>query len=109
MISLSDLEDDRMRGAKSGNWWEHNGHRALANNSAAYNSKPEIGQFLQEWTSLYNSHSGERGIFSREASKNQAAKNGRRGIKKVIVTLENGIKKEMDYEDAKKLKVGDSL
>jgi len=78
MISLSDLEDDRMRGAKSGNWWEHNGHRALANNSAAYNSKPEIGQFLQEWTSLYNSHSGERGIFSREASKNQAAKNGRR-------------------------------
>jgi ribonucleoside-diphosphate reductase alpha chain len=78
MISLSDLEDDRMRSAKSGNWWEQNGHRALANNSATYNSKPDIGQFLQEWTSLYNSHSGERGIFSREASKNQADKNGRR-------------------------------
>lgn len=78
MISLSDLEDDRMRSAKSGNWWEQNGHRALANNSATYESKPDIGQFLQEWTSLYNSHSGERGIFSREASKNQAAKNGRR-------------------------------
>jgi ribonucleoside-diphosphate reductase alpha chain len=78
MISLSDLEDDRMRSCKSGNWWEQNGHRALANNSATYNSKPEIGQFLQEWTSLYNSHSGERGIFSREASKSQAAKNGRR-------------------------------
>jgi ribonucleoside-diphosphate reductase alpha chain len=78
MISLSDLEDDRMRGAKSGNWWEHNGQRALANNSATYNSKPDIGQFLQEWTSLYNSHSGERGIFSRSASKSQAAKNGRR-------------------------------
>jgi ribonucleoside-diphosphate reductase alpha chain len=78
MISLSDLEDDRMRGAKSGNWWEHNGQRALANNSAAYTAKPDIGQFLQEWTSLYNSHSGERGIFSREASKNQAEKNGRR-------------------------------
>jgi ribonucleoside-triphosphate reductase len=78
MISLSDLEDDRMRSCKSGNWWEQNGHRALANNSATYNSKPDIGQFLQEWTSLYNSHSGERGIFSREASKSQAAKNGRR-------------------------------
>jgi len=78
MISLSDLEDDRMRGAKSGNWWEQNGQRALANNSATYISKPDIGQFLQEWTSLYNSHSGERGIFSRQASKSQAAKNGRR-------------------------------
>jgi ribonucleoside-triphosphate reductase (thioredoxin) len=78
MISLSDLEDDRMRAAKSGNWWEHNGQRALANNSATYESKPEIGQFLQEWTSLYNSHSGERGIFSREAAVNQAQKNGRR-------------------------------
>jgi ribonucleoside-diphosphate reductase alpha chain len=78
MISLSDLEDDRMRGAKSGNWWEQNAQRALANNSATYVSKPDIGQFLQEWTSLYNSHSGERGIFSRAASQDQAAKNGRR-------------------------------
>jgi ribonucleoside-diphosphate reductase alpha chain len=78
MISLSDLEDDRMRNAKSGQWWEQNGQRALANNSATYNTKPDIGQFLQEWTSLYNSHSGERGIFSRAASKSQAAKNGRR-------------------------------
>ena len=78
MISLSDLEDDRMRSCKSGNWWEQNGHRALANNSATYVSKPDIGQFLQEWTSLYNSHSGERGIFSRQASQVQAAKNGRR-------------------------------
>jgi len=78
MISLSDLEDDRMRSAKSGNWWEQNGQRALANNSATYTTKPDIGQFLQEWTSLYNSHSGERGIFSREASKSQAEKNGRR-------------------------------
>ena len=78
MISLSDLEDDRMRSAKSGNWWEHNAQRALANNSATYVSKPDIGQFLQEWTSLYNSHSGERGIFSRQASQVQAAKNGRR-------------------------------
>jgi len=78
MISLSDLEDDRMRGAKSGDWWTHNGQRALANNSATYITKPDIGQFLAEWTSLYNSHSGERGIFSRAASKSQAKKNGRR-------------------------------
>lgn len=78
MISLSDLEDDRMRSAKSGNWWEQNGQRALANNSATYQRKPDIGQYLAEWTSLYNSHSGERGIFSREASINQATKNGRR-------------------------------
>lgn len=78
MISLSDLEDDRMRSAKSGNWWEQNAQRALANNSATYEAKPDIGQFLQEWTSLYNSHSGERGIFSRTASKSQALKNQRR-------------------------------
>ncbi len=78
MISLSDLEDDRMRSAKSGDWWTQNGQRALANNSATYVTKPDTGQFLSEWTSLYNSHSGERGIFSRAASKNQAKKNGRR-------------------------------
>ena len=78
MISLSDLEDDRMRGAKSGNWWEQNAQRALANNSATYVTKPDIGQFLAEWVSLYNSQSGERGIFSRAASKSQAKKNGRR-------------------------------
>ena len=78
MISLSDLQDDRMRSAKAGSWWEQNGQRALANNSAIYTQKPDIGQFLHEWTSLYDSHSGERGIFSREASQNQAMKNGRR-------------------------------
>ena len=78
MISLSDLQDDRMRAAKAGSWWEQNGQRALANNSAIYTQKPDIGQFLHEWTSLYDSHSGERGIFSREASQNQAMKNGRR-------------------------------
>jgi ribonucleoside-triphosphate reductase len=78
MISLSDLEDDKMRHAKSGSWWEHNGQRALANNSATYEAKPDVGQFLQEWTSLYHSHSGERGIFSRAASVAQSNKNGRR-------------------------------
>ena len=78
MISLSDLQDDKMRNAKSGSWWEQNGQRALANNSATYEQKPDTSQFLHEWTSLYDSHSGERGIFSREASVKQAAKNGRR-------------------------------
>jgi ribonucleoside-diphosphate reductase alpha chain len=78
MISLSDLSDDRMAHAKAGNWWDGNGQRALANNSAVYDSKPTVGQFMREWTSIYDSHSGERGIFNRYASKMQAAKNGRR-------------------------------
>ena len=78
MISLSDLQDDKMRHAKSGAWWEQNGQRALANNSATYTQMPDTSQFLHEWTSLYDSHSGERGIFSREASVKQAMKNGRR-------------------------------
>ena len=78
MISLSDLDDDKMRHAKTGQWWTENPHRALANNSAVYNEKPDVGQFLNEWTSLYHSHSGERGIFNREAAVKQAAKNGRR-------------------------------
>lgn len=78
MISLSDLGDDRMRNAKSGNWWDNDVHRALANNSIAYTEKPDVGSFMEEWSSLYRSKSGERGIFNREASRRQAAKNGRR-------------------------------
>lgn len=78
MISLSDLNDERIRHAKSGNWWETSGHRALANNSAVYDEKPTVGTFLEEWTSLYNSHSGERGIFNREAAKKVVAKYGKR-------------------------------
>lgn len=78
MISLSDLADDKMAHAKAGNWWDGQGQRALANNSATYSEKPSIGQFMREWTSIYESHSGERGIFNREASQKQAAKNGRR-------------------------------
>lgn len=78
MISLSNLSDARMRDAKSGQWWEHNPQRALSNNSVAYTEKPDVGVFLEEWTSLYKSKSGERGIFNREASKRQAGKNGRR-------------------------------
>lgn len=78
MISLSNLSDDRMRNAKSGAWWEANVQRALANNSAVYTEKPDVGLFMQEWLSLYESKSGERGIFSRDASKRVAKKSGRR-------------------------------
>jgi len=78
MISLSNLSDDRMRHAKSGQWWETAAHRALANNSVSYTEKPDIETFMREWTALVESKSGERGIFNREASKAQAAKYGRR-------------------------------
>lgn len=78
MISLSDLGDDNMAKAKAGNWWDGNGQRALANNSAVYDVKPSVGQFMREWSSIYESHSGERGIFNRYASDLQVAKNGRR-------------------------------
>ena len=78
MISLSNLSDDRMRNAKSGNWWDNEGQRALANNSVAYTEKPDVELFMKEWASLIESKSGERGIFNRVASKTQAAKNGRR-------------------------------
>jgi ribonucleoside-diphosphate reductase alpha chain len=78
MISLSNLSDDRMRHAKSGSWWEGNGQRALANNSVAYTEKPEAETFMREWLSLVESKSGERGIFNRQASQRQTARNGRR-------------------------------
>ena len=78
LISLSNLSDERMRGAKSGAWWEDSQHRALANNSVAYTDSAEMGAFMKEWLSLYESRSGERGIFNRQAAEKQAAKNGRR-------------------------------
>ena len=78
MISLSNLSDDRMRHAKSGNWWDNEPQRALANNSVSYTEKPDSLSFMREWMALVESGSGERGIFNREASKRQAAKNGRR-------------------------------
>lgn len=78
LISLSNLTDDRMRNAKMGQWWEENNQRALANNSVCYTEKPDIGAFLKEWTSLYESKSGERGIFSRDASRKIVARSGRR-------------------------------
>jgi len=78
LISLSNLSDDRMRHAKTGQWWNTEPQRALANNSACYTEKPDIGTFMDEWKSLYDSKSGERGIFNRESAIKQAGKNGRR-------------------------------
>lgn len=72
LISLSNLSDDRMRAAKSGQWWLENVQRALANNSACYTEKPDIGIFMDEWKSLYDSKSGERGIFNLDAAKRSA-------------------------------------
>lgn len=78
LISLSNLTDDRMRNAKNGAWWEDNVQRALANNSVAYTELPDVGIFLKEWTTLYESKSGERGIFNRVAATKKAVSNGRR-------------------------------
>ena len=87
LISLSNLGDDQMRHAKSGEWWDEpernikrEGQRSLANNSVAYKDKPEMGTFMREWTALYESKSGERGIFNRQAAKVKASENGRRDI-----------------------------
>ena len=73
LISLSDLGDGEMRKAKSGAWWEYNIHRALSNNSAVYQSKPDVYTFMKEWIALYESKSGERGIFNAEAAKKKVA------------------------------------
>ena len=78
MISLSDLNDHDMARAKSGAWWEYNSQRALANNSVAYSNKPSMSDFMMEWKNLYESKSGERGIYNVDAAQRQAAKYGRR-------------------------------
>lgn len=78
LISLSNLTDDRIRRAKHGQWWVDEPQRGLSNNSACYTETPDFGAFINEWRSLYESKSGERGIFSRIASQKQAARNGRR-------------------------------
>jgi len=78
MISLSNINDIEMAQAKSGNWWEASPQRALSNNSVAYSRKPEMEQFIAEWKSLYDSKSGERGIYNVAAAQAQAAKFGRR-------------------------------
>jgi ribonucleoside-diphosphate reductase alpha chain len=78
LISLSNLTDERMRSAKTGQWWIDTPEMALSNNSVCYTEKPDIGIFMKEWSSLYDSKSGERGIFNRESAIKQVAKNGRR-------------------------------
>lgn len=79
LISLSDLTDSRLRNAKTGQWWVENPHRALANNSAVYDNKPDFQVFLNEWKELYESKSGERGIFNRQAARKHSS-NGRREV-----------------------------
>ena len=78
LISLSNLNDDQMAHAKAGEWWNANGQRALANNSVAYKGKPAMETYMREWLALYESKSGERGMFNRKAADEQVAKNGRR-------------------------------
>lgn len=77
LISLSDLSDLEMQKAKYGNWWDNNGQRALANNSACYSEKPSLSIFLDEFKKLYDSKSGERGIFNRQAALNKINEIGR--------------------------------
>ncbi len=77
-ICLTNLSDDRMRVAKSGQWWNTSPQRALANISVAYTEKPDVGQFMEEWLSLYNSKAGERGIFNRVAAVKKIKNIGRR-------------------------------
>ena len=81
LISLSNLGDDQMRHAKSGQWWDNEGQRSLANNSIAFKGKPEMGTFMREWTALYESKSGERGIFNRNGAISKVEENGRRKSK----------------------------
>ena len=78
LISLSNLNDDQMAHAKTGQWWENQGQRALANNSVAYKGKPSMETYMREWLALYESKSGERGMFNRKAADEQVAKSGRR-------------------------------
>ena len=84
LISLSNLSDDRMRGAKSGQWWNTEPQRALANNSAAYTERPQMELFMKEWLSLIESKSGERGIFNRAAAIKKAVDGGRRDPTKIV-------------------------
>lgn len=76
-ISLSNLTDDRMRRAKTGEWYLTNPQRMLANNSVAYTEKPDLISFLEEFRSLYESKAGERGLINKEALRRKAEKCGR--------------------------------
>lgn len=114
LISLSNLTDERMRVAKSGQWWVENPQRALANNSISYTEKPDTGIFMKEWLALYESKSGERGIFNRTAAEKASQVSGRRSLK-VTATLEDGTKRVYAGNElingtaAVDLKVGDDV
>jgi len=110
LISLSNLTDERMRGAKAGQWWEEHPERALANNSVCYTEKPDISIFMKEWSSLYDSKSGERGIFNRVAAEAQAEKTGRRPLYSgtVDIELEDGTKRVLDASEKVTLKNGET-
>lgn len=86
LISLSNLSDDRMRVAKSGQWWIDNNQRALANNSAVYTERPQAEIFMKEWLALIESKSGERGVYNRKAAQKKAAENGRRDASQIAGT-----------------------
>lgn len=96
LISLFDVTDDRMSMAKSGVWWDEpgikrNGQRALANNSAVYdNRRPDVGFFMKKWKELYDSKSGEPGLFSRYACQKIAGRNGRRDLKEIVIETDEG-------------------
>ena len=91
MISLFDVTDERMSSSKTGAWWEKDGIRRLANNSAVYeHRKPDVGFFMKKWKELYDSHSGEPGIFSRYACQKIAGRNGRRDIKEIVFETDEG-------------------
>jgi ribonucleoside-triphosphate reductase len=83
---LSNLTDQRMRNAKSGQWWEAHPEYSLANNSVAYTEKPDMGIFLEEWRSLYLSKSGERGIFNRQGVQKKAKRLGKRDPDLIVGT-----------------------
>lgn len=83
LISLSDLNDTKLAKAKSGEWWTAQGQRALANNSAIYETKPDVETFLQEWSNLIESKSGERGIFNLDSIRKHIDSSGRRDSSKV--------------------------
>lgn len=86
LISISDLHSDRMRTAKSGQWWLDHPEFALANNSAAYDEKPTVGAFFKEWRSLYESKSGERGIYNRQGIRGKTERIGRRDDSLIVGT-----------------------
>lgn len=71
LISISDIDDQEMREAKNGQFYVTHPERSMANNSAVYNEKPSLTQFMDEWFNLVKSGSGERGIFNRGSLEKQ--------------------------------------